>query len=190
MNGEFLKLKVLTVSGYQPMELNIYDFNDARVYYLKMAIERRLENFIDEGLEWILLSGQIGVELWTAEVVLEMQNSYDLKLALIPPFKNQEKRWPDAYQHTYQELIYAADFYQPIYKDDYKGPYQFRAKNKFFVNKSDGCLLLMDEEFPGSTKYFHEIAKQKDNYPIYFISPMDVEEVVEDIQMTDPDNWN
>lgn len=183
-------MKILTVSGYKPLELNIFVENDPRIDYLKKAIKKRLTNFIEDGLEWILLSGQMGVELWTAEVVLELKETYDIKFAIIPPFVNQEKRWPEIYQQKYQELIYVADFYQPIYKDEYKGPYQFRAKNLWFIDKTDGCLLLIDEQFPGSIRYFLEIAKSNENYPIYVITPSDIDEVIEEIYMTDPDYWN
>lgn len=171
------------------MELNIYDESDSRIRFLKKSIEKRLLSFIDEGLEWVLLSGQMGVEMWTAEIILELKDSYDIKFAIIPPFENQNSRWPEVYQQKYQNLIYAADFYHAIYNDDYKGPYQFRERDLWFVDKSDGCLLLMDEEFPGSTKYFYNIAKQAANYPVYFITPSDIDEVIEEIQMTDPDYW-
>lgn len=183
-------MKILTVSGYQPIELNIFDFDDKRIYYLKKAIEKRLISFIDEGLEWVLVSGQIGVELWTAEVVLELKKTYNISLAIVPPFQNQEKNWPEPYQQQYQKLIYLADFYQSIYEDDYKGAYQFRAKNQWFIEKSDACLLLMDEEHPENMRYFLGVAKEKDHYPIYYITPFDIEDIVEEIRMMDPDYWN
>lgn len=178
------------VSGYQPVELNIFDFNDQRIHYLKKAIEKRLISFIEEGMEWILISGQIGVELWTAEIVLALKKNYDIHLAVIPPFKNQEKKWPEPYQQQYLELIHLADFYQPIYEEDYQGAYQFRAKNKWFIQKSDACLLLMDEEFPESVRYFHEMAKKTEDYPIYYITPLDIEDTILEMKMMDPNYWN
>lgn len=183
-------MKIITVSGYKPLELNVFNEDDSRIQFLKKAIEKRLIQLLHEGLEWVLISGQMGIEMWTAEVVLHLKKSYDINLAIIPPFENQEKRWPEAYQQKYHQLIYAADFYQTIYKNDYKGPYQFRAKDMWLVEKSNGSLLLMDEEYPGSVRYFYKVAKEAENYPIYLITPTDVDEVVEEIQMTDPDYWN
>lgn len=182
-------MEILTVSGYKPLELNIFSENDSRIRFLKKAIEKRLLDFIEEGLKWVLVSGQMGVEMWAAEVVLDIKNTYDIKLGMIPPFIDQECRWPKAYQQKYQELLFAADFYQPIYEDDYKGPFQFRAKNMWLVDKSEGCLLIIDEEYPGNTRYFYEVAKNEDNYPVYLITPADIDEVIEEIRMTDPDNW-
>ncbi|MFC4558989.1 SLOG family protein [Virgibacillus kekensis] len=183
-------MKVLAVTGYKPMELNLFKPDDERIAFIKAAIRRRLVGFIEEGLEWVLISGQMGVELWAGEVALDLQEEFGLKLAVIPPFENQESRWPEPVQELYQELTMEADFYQPLYKGDYKGPYQFKAKNKWLVDKSDGCLILIDEETPGSNRFFYGEAKEAiKDYPIYFITPPDLDDIVEEIRMNDPDYW-
>jgi len=183
-------MKVLTVSGYKPMELNIFKENDPRITIIKAAFEKRLIGFIEEGLEWVLISGQMGVELWIAELVLDLKETYDVNIGIFPPFENQDNRWPDHIKEKYQELIMVADFYKPLYTGDYKGPYQFKAKNMWFVDKSDGCLLLMDEEFPGSNKYLYEAAKASEkDYPIFTITPADLDDIVEELRMQDPSYW-
>ena len=35
---------------------------------------------------------------------------------------------------------------QPIYQGPYKGPYQFKARDQWLIEKSDASFLLMDEE--------------------------------------------
>ncbi|WP_085992927.1 SLOG family protein [Oceanobacillus senegalensis] len=183
-------MKILTVTGYKPMELSIFKENDPRIPFIKAAIEKRLTGFIEEGLEWVIVTGQMGVELWTAEIVLDLKETYDINIAMIPPFENQESRWPDSLKEKYQELSFVVDFYQPLYKGDYKGPYQFRAKNMWLIEKTDACLLLMDEENPGSNKYFYQAAKNVDNYEIVVITPTDLEDVVEEIRMSNPNYWD
>ncbi len=174
------------------MELNLFKPDDKRISFIKAAIEKRLVGFIEEGLEWVLISGQMGVELWTGEVVLDLKEQYDVNLAMIPPFENQESRWPEAVQQIYQELMMVADFYQPLYKGDYKGAYQFKAKNKWLVDKSDGCLILLDDENPGSNRFFYEeakLAEESGEYPIFVITPSDLDDIVEEMRMSDPDYW-
>ncbi|HLS07252.1 MAG TPA: SLOG family protein, partial [Bacillota bacterium] len=83
-----------------------------------------------------------------------------------------------------------ADFYEPIYQEEYKGPYQFQAKDLWLIDKSDGCLLLIDDEYPGSVEYFRQKAQADENYPIYTITPFDLEDVVLEMQMEDPAYWN
>ncbi|MFC2946966.1 SLOG family protein [Virgibacillus sediminis] len=182
-------MRILAVTGYKPMELNIFKEDDPRISFIKAAFEKRLTGLMGEGLEWVLISGQMGVEMWTAEVVLDLKEEYDIRLGIFPPFENQESRWPEPLQEKYQELMMVADFYQPIYKGEYKGAYQFKAKNMWLADKSDACLLLMDEEFPGSTRFFHAAAKEKENYPIYTITPADLDDIVEEMRMSDPDYW-
>lgn len=59
-------------------------------------MENRLRQLIDEGLEWVIISGQQGVETWSAEVVLSLKEEFPaLKLAIITPFLEQEKNWQD-----------------------------------------------------------------------------------------------
>ena len=183
-------MKVLHVTGYKSMEMGIFKEDDPKVQFIKSALKKRLIGFIEEGLEWVIVSGQMGVEIWTAEIVLDLKEEYDINLAVFPPFENQDNRWPDNLKEKYQEITMIADFYKPLYTGDYKGPYQFRAKNMWFAEKSDASLLLMDEEFPGSVKYFHEATKElTKNYPVYKITPEDLDDIVEEMRMSDPDYW-
>lgn len=184
------EIKVLAITGYRPMEMNIFNERDDRIKFIKRAVKKRLLQLIDEGLEWVLVSGQRGVEMWSAEVVLDLKEQYDIRLAIVPPFFNQAKRWPGDLQFKYEELLMLADFAEPIFQDEYKGPYQFQAKDLWLIEKSDACLLLLDEENPGSVQYFREKAMVARNYPIFTITPFDLEEVVLQMQMEDPSFWN
>ncbi|MFZ3579879.1 SLOG family protein [Virgibacillus sp. DJP39] len=183
-------MKVLTVTGYKSMELGIFKEDDHKITFIKSAIKKKLLNFADEGLEWVLISGQMGVEMWTGQVVLELKETHDIKIGIIPPFEKQESRWPEPIQQAYQELVMAADFHQFLHKGEYKGAFQFKAKNDWFVDKSDACLILLDDEFPGSNRFFYEKAKQARNYPIYLITPTDLDDAVEELRMADPDYWS
>ncbi|MFC0523201.1 SLOG family protein [Pontibacillus salicampi] len=186
-------MKVLMVTGYKPMELGIFKIDDPNIEYVKETIKRRLIPLIEEGLEWILISGQMGVELWTGEIVLELKEEYPIKLGVFPPFLHQEKRWPEPQQEQYQMLVETADFYQSLYQKEYEGAYQFKAKDQWFLDKTDGCLILYDEETGGTPGYYLEKAKtyQEHNaYTILTITPFDIEETVEEMRMEDPNYWS
>ncbi|MBM7552512.1 SLOG family protein [Thalassobacillus pellis] len=186
-------MKTMVVTGYKPMELGIYKNDDQRVYYIKQAIQKKLTGLIEEGLEWVLISGQMGVELWTGEVVLDLKEHYDIQLGFLPPFTNQEERWPEEVKLQYEELTMMADFFKPIYEKDYEGPFQFKAKDKFLVEHSDGALLLYDEDTPGSPDFFRKeaiAAKEKTEYLLLYITPIDLQETVEEIEMSRPDFWS
>ncbi|GGM23190.1 UPF0398 protein [Paraliobacillus quinghaiensis] len=182
--------KILTVTGYKPFEINIMNPNDPKIKFIKSALRKNLISHIENGLEWVLLSGQMGVELWTCEVISELQETYDIKLGIIPPFDNQDARWPEVYQEAYQQAILEADFFQLLYEDDYKGPYQFKRRDKWLIEKSQACLVLVDEENQGSVKFFLDEAKKHSDYSIYYITPFDLEDAVQEWLENNPEVQN
>jgi len=66
-------MKVIAVTGYKPFELGIFKNDHPGVECIKKALRRKLTAFVEDGLEWVIISGQLGVELWAAEVVFEIQ---------------------------------------------------------------------------------------------------------------------
>lgn len=188
-----IKVKVLTISGYKSFELGIFKNDDQAVTYIKKAIEKTLKGFVEEGLEWVIISGQMGVELWAAEVVFDLQLQYsDLKLAVLTPFLNQESKWNEANQEYYEFIVSQADIVDSITKREYESPVQFRQKNEFLVHKSDGVLLVYDEEKEGSPKYLLETARKKQQTTPYTINMIDFSElqtIVEEENSKNQDFW-
>ncbi|MFP7253095.1 SLOG family protein [Terribacillus goriensis] len=187
-------MKNLYVTGYKHYEMGIFKMSDPRVHYIKQTIRDKLIGLIETGLEWVLLSGQTGVELWAAQVVLDLkEEEYDIQLAVIPPFDNQDARWSEDLQEEYQELIMLADFYQPIYEGDYKGPYQFKARDKWMLSKTEGALVMYDENQTGSIDFFLKEARsyqKAHDYELYYITALDLQDTLEREQMNDPSYWD
>jgi uncharacterized phage-like protein YoqJ len=183
--------KVLAVSGYKPFELGIFKNDHPSVSFIKETIRKSLIPKLEDGLEWVLISGQLGTELWAAEVVFELQNDFpDLKLAVITPFLNQEASWSDHNKEWYETILAQADFVDSVTKKGYEKPWQFRLKNQFFIEKSDILLLMYDLEKEGSPKYIYEMAlhyQKSHNYPIDLITFYDLQMIVEEEQMRQND---
>lgn len=177
-------MKVLSISGYKPFELGIFKKDHPSVSYIKAAIKKELMPMLEEGLEWVLISGQLGVELWAAETVFELQVDYpDLKLAVITPFLEQESKWKDDNKEWYESVIIQADFVDSVSKKTYEKPWQFRLKNQFFIEKSDALLLMYDQEKEGSPKFMYEMAMQyqsKHSYHVRLITFYDLQNIVEE----------
>lgn len=192
-NNKVINVKVLTISGYKSFELGIFKNDDQAVHYIKKAIEKSLVSLVEEGLEWVIISGQMGVELWAAEVVFDLQMQYsELKLAILTPFLNQESKWNEANQEYYEFILSQADFVDSITKRAYESPMQFRQKNEFLVNKSEGLLLVYDEEKQGSPKFLLKTARKKEESSSYFIGIInfsDLQVIVEEENMKNNDFW-
>ena len=185
-------LKRLVVTGYKQHELGIFDEKNPGIRFIKKALENRFRALLDEGLEWVILSGQLGVETWAAEVVLEMKEEFpELKYAVLTPFLDQEKRWNETKQENYRMLIEQADFHRNLTSKPYEAPWQFIEKNKFFLRNSDGILIVYDEETDGSPKFIKKEAEryaEKSDYQVLTISGDDLRVVAEEEQMKEWDN--
>ncbi|MDQ6599417.1 DUF1273 domain-containing protein [Bacillus salipaludis] len=179
--------KVLAISGYKPFELGIFQNDHPSVLFIKAAIKKELLRMLEEGLEWVLISGQLGVELWAGETVFELQEEFpELRLAVITPFLEQEANWSEKNKEWYESVLMQADFVDSVTKKAYEKPWQFRLKNQFFLEKSDVLLLLYDQDKEGSPKYLYELALQYQSlrsYPIQLITFYDLQLIVEEEQL-------
>lgn len=180
--------KVAIISGYKPYEMGIFKNEDPAVRFIKLALRNNLVALLEEGLEWVIISGQLGTELWAAEVVfdLQLEGYHELQLAVITPFLNQEESWKEENKEWYETILAQADFIDSVSRKPYENPWQFRLKNQFFINKSDTLLLFYDSEKEGSPKYLYEMAKkyqEESDYSIRIIDFYDLQLLVEEEQM-------
>lgn len=187
-------LKRLLVTGFKASELGIFDPKHPGVIYIKLAIEKQLRQLIEEQeLEWVIVSGQLGTEQWAAEVVLELKTEFpNLKLAVMPPFLDQEKRWNEEKQQTYNTILQAADFTKTLTDKPYVAPWQFKAANEFLLKKTDGIFLFYDEERDSSTKFIVEDAKlltTTREYQLLILSSYDLQLLVEEEQEKLRTDW-
>ncbi|WP_017378700.1 SLOG family protein [Paenisporosarcina sp. TG-14] len=184
-------IKRLVITGYKQHEIGVFDDKHPGVGYIKKALENHLIQLIEDGLEWVILSGQLGVETWAAELVIELKETYpELKYAIITPFLEQEKNWNDTKKEKYHMICAKADFQTSVTKKPYEGASQFIEKNKFIIRNSDGLLIIYDEENEGSPKFMKELAlkyAERQDYHIISISADDLQMIAEEEQQN---NWS
>ncbi|WP_273835216.1 DUF1273 domain-containing protein [Guptibacillus sedimenti] len=184
---------VLLVTGYKAHELGIFSDDHPGLPIIKAALQGRMSQLIEEkDVEWILISGQTGVELWAGEVALDLRELYpDLKLAVLTPFLEQESKWKEPTQDFYNMILSEADFVESITSRPYENPGQLKAKNEFLVRKSHAMLILYDEETPGSPDYYLKEAKNRQRtdagYEVFTITPIDLDLLEQDLRESDPD---
>ena len=179
----------IMITGYKPHELGIFNDKHLGISIIKKALENRLRLLLDEGLEWVIISGQQGVESWSAEVVWTLKKEFPhLKYAVITPFLEQEKNWQDHKKEQYQTIMARADFVTSITKKPYEAPWQFIEKDKFIIQNTDGLLLIYDEENEGSPKYIKRLAEkfmESHDYSLLTINAYDLQIIAEEIQQQD-----
>lgn len=182
-------IKSLYVSGYRPHELGIFNEKHPGIAMIKKAIENELRALIDDGLEWVVISGQQGVETWTAEVVIQLKKEFpQLKYSIITPFLDIEKNWNEQKQEKFFYIQSQADFVTSVTKKPYEAPWQFIEKDKFIIQNTDALLLVYDEDHEGSPKYVKRLAEkymEQYDYILHTITPYDLQVIAEEIQRGD-----
>lgn len=187
-------MKKLVITGYRGNELGIFDSKHPGITIIKTALEDRLRLYVEEGLEWVLISGQQGVEIWAAEVVLSLKREgLPVKLSITPPFADFTARLKPEKQAEFQQLRIEADFYQPLTSGGYQGPWQFQERDKFLVRNSEGTLLVYDDEQPASPKFFLKLVQDyRERQPAYFIEQLtsyDLNETAEQLKWKEGESY-
>ncbi|WP_039041594.1 SLOG family protein [Sporosarcina sp. ZBG7A] len=186
-------MKRVIVTGYKPHELGIFDAKHPGINIIKKALADRLEGLVENGLEWVIISGQPGCETWAGQVVDDLRDTFpSLQLALITPFLEQDKNWNDAKKQDYEELQLIADYQVSLTKRPYEAPWQFIERDKFLLRNSDGLLVVYDEENDGSPKFMKRMAEkfaEKQSYEVLTITADDLQLIAEDIQRAEQDSF-
>lgn len=178
-------MKSVFVTGYKNFELGIFKKDAPEASYIKEAIRRELVAMIEDGLEWVIISGQLGIELWAGEVVAECKwKGYDVKLAVLEPFLEQQSKWNEQNQLWYAEVLADADYQAAITNRPYENPRQFQLRDQFIIDNTDGVLMVYDAEREGSPKFFYDRVRQVQEREAYLLRVIDfyaLQEVVEDM---------
>lgn len=178
-------MKNLLVTGYRAHELNIFNQKHEGIPYIKQAIAGKLIPLIEDGLEWVITPGQYGVDLWACETAIELKQSYpQLKCSIISAYASPEENWKEDKQEYFRQIISGVDYYGSVSNQPYNGVWQLTARDELLLRKTDGLLLVYDEDAgEGSPRFMKQKAlkkQQTDGYSIITISAEDIESLVND----------
>ena len=79
------------IMGYSNFDLGLFNEKDIRIKIIKKAIRRDLESLAEEGIKWLVFTGNLGFESWVLDVAGEMKDEYDFSLATILILKHTGK---------------------------------------------------------------------------------------------------
>lgn len=179
-------MKRVYITGYHSYEMGIFQDKDPKIPIIKKSLKNRLLSYLDSGLEWVILSGNLGVEMWAGEIVGELKKSYpELQLAVVYPFLEMNKNWQEPNLLKSERLELAADFVAAVSEKPYQSPQQFKNHTQFLLEHTDGTLLVYDDEFPGKPKFFYQAAKnyeKQHDYLVEFITMDDLAEAAREYE--------
>ncbi|RSJ62506.1 DUF1273 domain-containing protein [Streptococcus gordonii] len=167
----------ILVVGYKAFDLGIFGDKDQRLKIIKAAIRRDLIYLLENGMKWLVFTGNLGFEVWVLEVAKELQEEYNFQLATIFIFENQGKNWNEVNQEKLANFK-NVDFIKYAYPS-YENPSQFRTYNQFLLESTDGAYLFYDEENETKLKYLYRMMKENEQYHIKKLTFDDLNEMAE-----------
>lgn len=175
-------MKSIYISGYRSYELNIFDQTDPKFLYLKEFLKDRIKSYIENGVEWFIITGQLGIELWAGEVVLELREEYpEAHLAVLLPYTSFGENWNTTNKELYERVIHQADYVNFTSNKDYESPSQLIANQVFTIRNTDGAFLIYDtmvgESATGKPKYLYDLILKHQENSTYELNLVGFEEI-------------
>ena len=68
-----VKMTTALIMGYSNFDLGVFNEKDIRLKIIKKAILRDLESLAEEGINWLVFTGNLGFESWVLDVANEMK---------------------------------------------------------------------------------------------------------------------
>ena len=147
----------LWLTGYRSYELGVFGSQDPKLLVIKDTLKKLLIGKLENGMDWLITGGQLGVEQWAAEVGLALKPDYpELKIAMMTPFAEFGSNWNENNRGTYAQLASRMDFHQSVSEQPYHGPQQLRNYQEFMLAHTDEAVMVYDLEVEGKPKYDYE----------------------------------
>ncbi len=157
---EELRLHRCAFTGHRPQRL--YGLEGNIIRELRKAIEAA----IADGYTTFLSGGSWGVDLWAADIVLEIRRTNkDIKLILVIPFEGFENRWPADWVKHYRLVRKQADW-EHIIAPTYSAEV-YQKRNRFLVNHASRLIAVWDGT-PSGTKNTVDYARSQ-GIPVFQI---------------------
>lgn len=127
---------------------------------VKGELKKEIRLAIADGFNVFITGMAPGVDIWAAEIILELREQEDLRLKLIAasPHPDFEKRWSLDWQKRFAAIMANADFIKEVSTHYSRGVYQIR--NEWMVDHSARVIAVWNGT-PSGTKNTIVYAKRK-----------------------------
>lgn len=170
----------LWLTGYRAWELSAYGQDDPKITVIKYALRNALTPMLEDGLEWVITGGELGVEQWGASLALALRAEYPaLKVAVMLPFAEFGHQWNEGNQGQLATLLTQVDYHGNTFSHPYENPQQLSGYTRFMAQHTDAALMVYDPEFEGKPKFAHLAATaeaRRRPYPLQLLTMPDLEE--------------
>lgn len=133
---------------------------------VRSELESKIYEAIAAGLTTFISGMARGVDLWAAEIVLQLKrNGEPVNLVCAVPYEGFEARWPIPLKKKYAAILQAAD--DVVYVCKGYNRFCFQLRNEWMVDHSSRVIAVYNGE-PGGTKNTIDYAL-RNKIPVCFI---------------------
>lgn len=157
-----MKNNSCTFAGPRPFKLP-YGFEEDHpdCVRLKLMLSMEIETMIQNGCTTFWSGMCWGVDIWCAEMVLNMSQAFpekNIRLNAVIPFEEQHSGWTTEYQDRYFSVMEQCAETVILHDRYVKGCYQER--NRTMIDRSGHMVAVYSEE-AGGTKHAVDYAQRK-----------------------------
>lgn len=162
-------------TGYRPQKIP-FEWNRSSDEYKRLynLIKNEMIDLIGKGVKFFQSGMALGVDLMCAEIVLELAETYDIKLFCIVPCLNQTNGWNGEDKALYESIISRSAAVTYVTEEPYKNGCMMK-RNRFLVDTAQYIIAVFDGK-SGGTMSTVKYAKNK-NRTVIAINPADFSRV-------------
>lgn len=157
-------MSAILVVGYKGSELGIFNDKDQRISVIRRMIKKDLLKLIENGVDWLVFTGNLGFEFWVLEVAKDLQEEYPLQLATIFLFEDYGKNWNEVNREKLSAFK-GVDYVKYAFKN-YQNPGQFKQYHQFLMENTTGAYVFYSSENETNLKYLYEKLKDCSHYDL------------------------
>lgn len=141
--------KGLCFTGHRPEKLvKPYDENSSTIAGIKRSLYKCINDAITEGYDTFYTGMARGVDIFAAEIVLELRTRHNVRLVAVVPYANQESAWSGYWQKRYKSIIKRCDSVLILSDEYYAGC--LNARNAFMVENSERVIAVYNGSVGGT----------------------------------------
>ena len=147
-------------TGHRPKSF-LWKYNEAAsdCVLLKDTLAKQIRLLVDSGVTEFLSGMAQGVDLWAAEIVLDLKKKNPaLRLHCILPCEGQERKWLASEQERYRSILRQAD--EVIYVNREYSADCMLERNRWLVDHSSVLLAVYNGIYRSGTGMTVRYAKQ------------------------------
>jgi uncharacterized phage-like protein YoqJ len=144
--------KFCCFSGHRPFRFSFgYDEENEKCIRLKEELKKEIVRVRHKGVHTFYTGMAQGVDIWCAQIVLEMKRKEpqaDLHLIPVVPYEGQADRWSVEYRERYFNTL--ADCDDAITLQAHYSRDCFQKRNEYLVRHSGYLIAVCDERKSGT----------------------------------------